>query len=80
MADVTISDSDLDKFQSFYKSRVEEWIAAIREEEALASLNHSAAQLDIWEQAHQKQESLHEAVTEAKKEYEDALRLKLFKF
>jgi hypothetical protein len=42
----------LSELQSAYNVAVEEWIAAIREEEALASVNHSVAQIDQWEQAH----------------------------
>ena len=80
MDEPTISDADLDTFQSFYKACVERWIAAIRDEEALASVRHSAAELDRWEEAHQKQNALRDAVLEAKKEYEDALRMKLFNF
>ena len=36
---------ELDKMQSAYKAAVEEWIAAIKQEEALASVNHSVASL-----------------------------------
>ena len=37
------SNLELDQMQSAYKAAVEEWIAAIKREEALASVNHS-----IW--------------------------------
>jgi hypothetical protein len=80
MDDQTISDADLDKFQVFYKACVERWIAAIREEEMLALVNHSAAQLDRWQMAHQKEELVRSEVLAAKKGYEDALRLKIFNF
>jgi hypothetical protein len=40
--------SELDRMQRAYKGAVEEWIAAIWEEEALASVNHSVAQIDQW--------------------------------
>ena len=40
---------DLDKMQSDYKAAVETWISAIRHEEALASVNHSVAEIDKWE-------------------------------
>ena len=36
--------SELDQMQTAYKVAVEEWIAAIRREEALASVNHSIAE------------------------------------
>ena len=44
--------SELDQMQAAYKAAVEEWIAAIKEEEALASVNHTVAEVDEWEGAH----------------------------
>ena len=48
---------ELDEMQQAYRSRVERWIAAIRKEEELASANHSVAQVDRWEQAHDAEET-----------------------
>jgi hypothetical protein len=45
-------DSELDQMQASYKAAVEEWIAAIKEEEALASVNHTVAEVDKWEGTH----------------------------
>jgi hypothetical protein len=42
---------NLDELQAGYKAAVEEWISAIRKEEALASVNHSVAEVDLWENA-----------------------------
>jgi hypothetical protein len=72
--------SELDRMQSAYNAAVEEWIAAIREEEALASSNHSVAQIDQWEAAHFKEDDVRKKVKAAKKQYEDALRRKFFNF
>jgi len=72
--------SKLDEKQAAYKAAVEKWIAAIREEEALASVNHSVAEVDNWEAAHFKEEEIRDVVKAAKKEYEDALREKFFGF
>ncbi len=72
--------SKLDEMQSAYKAAVEKWIAAIREEEALASVNHSIAEVDKWEAAHFKEDDIRNEVKAAKKEYEDALREKFFGF
>ena len=72
--------SQLDQLQSAYKAAVEEWIKAIRHEEALASVNHSVAEVDQWEQAHFEEDDLRGKVKAAKKDYEDALRLKFFNF
>jgi hypothetical protein len=71
---------ELDQMQAAYKAAVEEWIAAIKEEEALASVNHNVAEIDQWEAAHFKEDELRSTVLEAKKQYEDALRLKFFNF
>jgi len=72
--------STLDQMQSAYKAAVEEWIAAIRTEEALASVNHSIADVDKWEGAHFREEEIRTKVKAAKKQYEDALRQKFFGF
>ena len=69
---------DLDELQSAYQAAVELWIAAIRQEEALASVNHSVAEVDKWEEAGFREEELRGKAKEAKAKYEDALRYKFF--
>ncbi|MGO9006424.1 MAG: hypothetical protein ACLQIQ_10800 [Beijerinckiaceae bacterium] len=72
---------ELDQLQSAYKAAVEEWIEAIRHEEALVSVTpHSVAEVDKWEAAHFKEDDLRCKVKAAKKQYEDALREKFFGF
>jgi hypothetical protein len=71
---------ELDKMQSAYKAAVEEWIAAIKQEEALASVNHSVAEVDKWEGAHFREDDIRSKVKAAKKQYEDALRKKFYHF
>jgi hypothetical protein len=71
---------ELDQLQGAYKSAVEAWITAIREEEALASGDHSVAEVDKWENAHFREEEARDKAKEAKSAYEDALREKLFGF
>lgn len=71
---------ELDQLQTAYKAAVEEWITAIKHEEALASVNHSVAEIDQWEAAHFKEEDIRRKVKAAKKQYEDALRKKFFGF
>jgi hypothetical protein len=73
-------DPELDELQAGYKNAVEAWIAAIRKEEALASVNHSVAEVDLWEQAHFDEDEMRSAVKAAKEKYEDALRTKFFGF
>ena len=72
--------AQLDHMQNAYKAAVEEWIAAIKAEEALASVNHSIAEVDQWEAAHFKEEAVRDKALAAKKSYEDALRKKFFNF
>jgi hypothetical protein len=72
--------TNLDQMQSAYQAAVEDWIAAIKQEEALASVNHSIAEVDKWEEAHFKEDEIRSKVKAAKKQYEDALREKFFGF
>jgi hypothetical protein len=71
---------DLDRMQKAYKSAVEHWIAAIAHEEALASVNHSVAEIDQWERAGFAEEELRGQAKAAKTEYKTALRQKFFQF
>jgi len=71
---------ELDKLQADYKAAVENWIAAIRKEEALASVNHTVAEVDSWEHAHFEEDELRSVVKDAKAKYEDALREEFFGF
>jgi hypothetical protein len=72
--------ADLDRMQVAYKAAVEEWISAIKQEEALASVNHTVAEVDKWEGASFKEDEVRNKVKAAKKQYEDALRRKFFNF
>jgi hypothetical protein len=77
---MSVEISDLDQMQAAYKEAVEQWIKAIREEEALASADHSEAEIDAWEAADFREEDARERAKDAKKNYEDALREKFFNF
>jgi hypothetical protein len=79
-ADTQGEDLELDQLQAAYKAAVDEWVVAIRHEEELASVNHSVAEVDSWEQAHFQEDEVRNKVLAAKKEYEDALRARLFGF
>ncbi len=46
---MAISVAELDGMQARYKAAVEEWVGAIREEEALASTTHNEAEVDQWQ-------------------------------
>jgi hypothetical protein len=71
---------DLDQMQSAYKAAIEKWITAIREEETLASVDHTIAEVDKWEDAHFREEEARNKAKAAKRDYEAALRLKFFGF
>jgi hypothetical protein len=71
---------ELDSLQAAYQDAVETWIAAIRKEEALASVNHEIAEIDQWEKAHFEEDEIRGTVKAAKEKYEDALREKFFGF
>ena len=77
---MAIEISDLDAMQAAYKAAVDQWIAAIREEEALASVNHSEAEVDTWEAAGFREEDARSKAKDAKSAYEEALREKFFNF
>jgi len=75
-----VHDGDLDRLQGEYKAAVDLWVAAIREEEAHASVPHSIAEVDIWEQDSFREEDLRSRVRSAKTAYEGALRQRFFNF
>ncbi len=47
--ELTAEQAELDQLQADYKAAVEHWVTAIRKEEALASVNHSVAEIDAWD-------------------------------
>jgi hypothetical protein len=77
---ITVEIADLDQLQTAYKAAVDQWIAAIREEEALASVDHSEAEIDAWESAAFREAAARETAQQAKGAYEAALREKFFNF
>jgi hypothetical protein len=50
--DVENDIAEVDQMQNAYNAAVNEWIHAVKIEEALASVNHSVADVDKWEAAH----------------------------
>lgn len=77
---MAIETSDLDRMQAAYKTAIEQWISSIRQEEALASEDHSEAEIDTWEAAGDRDEEARQKAKAAKKSYEDALRERFFNF
>lgn len=77
---MAISAADLDTLQTNYKTSVNEWVDAIRQEEALGSRNHNETQIDQWEAAGSREEDARNQAKAAKKTYESALRQEFFNF
>jgi hypothetical protein len=77
---MAIDISELDQMQSNYKAAVDEWVTAIRQEEALASVNHTVAQVDQWELADDREEEARNKAKAAKTAYESALRQEFYHF
>ena len=77
---MSVDISELDQKQRDYKAAVEEWVGAIRLEEALASVNHSMAEVDQWEAAGFREEEARQKAKAAKQAYESALREEFFNF
>ena len=77
---MAISTSDLDAKQAAYKQAVDQWVATIRHEETLASVNHSEAEIDQWELAADAETDARDQAKSAKKAYESALRQEFFNF
>jgi hypothetical protein len=72
---VPIERSELDRLQALYKEAVDRWIATIREEEALATPDHSIVAWERWEQAGFKAQEAQDQANAAKEAYKDGLRL-----
>lgn len=64
----------LDQLRLAYKRATEEWVDAIRAEEALATPDHSMIAMEKWDDAHFHEEYAHTKASEAREAYKDGLR------
>ena len=71
---------ELDQLRLAYKTAVDEWVAAIREEEGLATEDHSMIASELWDQACFREQDAQKLAIEAKEAYKDALRRVLYNF
>ena len=69
-----MSEPNLDQLRFLYKKAVDEWVDAIRAEEALATPDHSMVAWENWDAAHLAEHDAHEKVSEAREAYKDGLR------
>jgi hypothetical protein len=75
-----MENADLDKLRFKYKSAVERWVEAIREEEKLATPDHSMVAVEEWDRANFAEEDARKIAKAARQEYADALREVLYNF
>ncbi len=69
-----MSREDLDQLRLAYKKVVDDWVDAIRAEEALATPDHSMIAMEKWDAAHFTEHDAHTRATQAREAYKDALR------
>lgn len=69
-----MSTADLDQLRLTYKKAVDQWVAAIRDEEALATPDHSMTAVEKWDDAHFREQDAQSVATKARDAYKDALR------
>jgi hypothetical protein len=65
---------NFDELRIAYKQATEEWVEAIRAEEALATSDHSEAAWDKWDTAGLAVEDAQAKAEEARDAFKDALR------
>lgn len=65
---------NLDQLRVAYKQAVDQWVTAIRAEEALATPDHSEVAWERWDEAGFAEEDLESKAKVAKEAYKDALR------
>ena len=71
---MAMSKENLDQRRDTYKKAVDDWVDAIRAEEALATPDHSMIAMEHWDDAHFKEHDAHEKAAQAREAYKDALR------
>jgi len=69
-----MNNADYDRLRQSYKDAVDAWVAAIHEEEALATPDHSITAMEHWDAAGFKEQDAQKRATKAKEAYKEALR------
>lgn len=65
---------NLDELQTAYKQTVDQWVAAIHAEEALATPDHSETAMENWDKADFNVQSAAKQAKEARDAYKEGLR------
>jgi hypothetical protein len=69
-----MSKPELDQLRRTYKGAVDEWVNAIRAEEALATEDHSMIAMEKWDDAHFQEQDAQKKAKDARDAYKDELR------
>ena len=64
----------LSELRLAYKKAVDDWVTAVRAEEALATPDHSMTAMERWDAAHFDEDNARKKAEEARDAYKDALR------
>jgi hypothetical protein len=75
-----MTDLNYDQLLNAYKQAVDTWIAALREEEALAQPDHTMVEMEHWDTAGLKVHDAELAAKKARDQYKNALRKKNYGF
>jgi hypothetical protein len=70
----TMDKPNLDELQKAYKQAVDQWVAAIRAEEALATPNHSETAMEQWDKADFSVQDAEKQAKHARDKYKEGLR------
>ncbi len=73
-----MSKAKLDQLRLAYKKAVDEWVNAIREEETLATPDHSMTAMEHWDDAHFKEQDAQTAASKARDAYKNGLRAMIY--
>ena len=70
-----MDNTEMDALRQAYKTAVDEWVNAIRAEEAIATPNHSMIAMENWDTAGFAEQDAQAKAKTARDKYKDALRL-----
>lgn len=69
-----MGNKELNQLRLAYKKAVDQWVKAVRAEEALATPNHSMIAMEKWDAAHLKEQDAQAKATAGREAYKDGLR------
>jgi len=72
--------NNFDELLAEYRQAVDDWVAAIKAEEALANDDHSMVEMEMWDAAALAAIDAEAAAARARENYKNALRKKNYGF